>query len=396
MRRVVIAGVSTRAAADSAARAGFGVTAIDAYADRDQHPGVHAIALPRDRGLPFSPAHAASVAAAITADAAAYLSNFDNDPDAVAALGTGRVLWGNPAAVLRRVRDPFVVARAFRHHGVVVPALASGPGDASEATEWLLKPLSSGGGHGIRRWRHGERVPAETYLQERVEGSSGSVVFVAAGGRAVPLAISRQLIGDAAFGSKGYRYAGSILAPPGDASATADRPLVRSATHLCEIAAGEFSLVGVNGIDFIGHHGVARPVEINPRWSASMELVERAHAVNVFALHAAACRDGSLPAAPGPPPRAFGKAIVFAREPAVAAETDRWLSDPDRRDIPHAGESFSPGQPVCTVFAAAPDAARCYERLVACAERVYRDLDRRTSLPARADHDSPSSLHESE
>ena len=40
--RLLIAGISTRAAAESAARAGFEVTAIDAFGDLDQHPGVRA------------------------------------------------------------------------------------------------------------------------------------------------------------------------------------------------------------------------------------------------------------------------------------------------------------------------------------------------------------------
>ena len=50
-----------------------------------------------------------------------------------------------------------------------------------------------------------------------------------------------------------------------------------SAAHrLAAVAAAEFHLVGVNGIDFIERSGVPYPIEINPRWSASMELVERA------------------------------------------------------------------------------------------------------------------------
>ncbi len=110
MTRVLIAGVSTRAAADSAARAGFDVTSLDGYADRDQHPGVRALALPRDLGLAFSARHAAAAAAAIACDAVAYLSNFENDPAAVATLAANRTLWGNPPDVLRRVRDPFAVA----------------------------------------------------------------------------------------------------------------------------------------------------------------------------------------------------------------------------------------------------------------------------------------------
>ena len=51
---VLIVGVSTRAAAESAARAGFDVIALDAYADLDQHPSVRALSLPRDFGTAFS------------------------------------------------------------------------------------------------------------------------------------------------------------------------------------------------------------------------------------------------------------------------------------------------------------------------------------------------------
>jgi len=40
----LICGTSTRAAAASAARAGFRVIAFDAFADRDQHPSVDALA----------------------------------------------------------------------------------------------------------------------------------------------------------------------------------------------------------------------------------------------------------------------------------------------------------------------------------------------------------------
>src|SRR5438034_876474 len=46
MKRVLIAGVSTRAAAESAAQAGFVVTAIDAFGDLDQHASVRSVPLP--------------------------------------------------------------------------------------------------------------------------------------------------------------------------------------------------------------------------------------------------------------------------------------------------------------------------------------------------------------
>src|SRR5262245_35190016 len=116
--RVLVAGVSTRAVAESAARAGFAVTAIDGYADRDQHPSVRALSLRRDFGAPVTPHAAACAARAIECDAVAYLSSFENHPEAVTMLANGRALWGNAPEVLRRVRDPIQVMHALRRRGL--------------------------------------------------------------------------------------------------------------------------------------------------------------------------------------------------------------------------------------------------------------------------------------
>src|SRR5438067_674295 len=88
---VIIAGVSTRAAAESAALAGFEVTALDAFADLDQHPAVRAQAIYG----PFTAAAAARAARGLEADAVAYLSNFENHSRAIESLARGRALWGN-------------------------------------------------------------------------------------------------------------------------------------------------------------------------------------------------------------------------------------------------------------------------------------------------------------
>src|SRR5206468_3324723 len=105
-----------------AARAGFAVTAIDAFADLDQHPAVRALSLPRDFAARPSAHAAARAARTIACDAVAYLSNFENHPGAVSALAAGRALWGNPADVLRRVRHPVLVADALRRGGLAAAA----------------------------------------------------------------------------------------------------------------------------------------------------------------------------------------------------------------------------------------------------------------------------------
>jgi predicted ATP-grasp superfamily ATP-dependent carboligase len=376
MRHVLIAGVSTRAAAESAARAGYRVTALDAFADLDQAPSVRALSLPRDFGVPFSAAAAARASRALDADVVVYGSGFENHPSAVRLLACGRELWGNSPDVLRRVRHPRLLADELRQRGFSTPNVHEGRSEPDLSIDWLMKPRASGGGHGIRPWRPGMRVSARHYLQQRVEGTPASVVFVAAGGRAVPLGVSRQLCGDWAFGARGHRYCGSILTTP--ASAQWPGGLVEAACALAAAVAQAFGLRGVNGIDFVARGAVPVAIEVNPRWCASMELVERAYGISVFAIHAAACAGKTLPAfdlhAPLPGPTAWGKAVVFARRDVVAGDTRPWLDDPDIRDVPRAGERIAAGRPVCTVLAKEVDHRACYEALVARAESVYARL----------------------
>lgn len=370
--RVLIVGVSTRAAAESAARAGFEVTALDAYADLDQHPSVRALSLPRDFGTTFSPEALVNAARELPCDAVVYLSSLENHPKAVDALTSGRALFGNRSDVLRRVRDPKTLAEAFTRHGLRAPRVvpfddvASVPGDVDR---WMLKPRVSGGGHGVRRWHPGETVSPGHYLQEFIDGTSGSIVFVAAGGRGVVVGITRQIVGDHAFGASGFRYCGNIL--------TDDRHHVREASALVDVVASDFALVGVGSIDVVASGGNLWPVEVNPRWSASMELVERARDISLFQLHADASARGTLPAfdlgAASGHGETHGKAIVFARQDIVIGDTRMWLEDRSVRDVPHAGERFAAGQPICTVLAVAQDDASCYSTLVDRAARVYAD-----------------------
>jgi predicted ATP-grasp superfamily ATP-dependent carboligase len=386
-RHVLICGVSTRAAAESAALAGFRVTAIDAFADLDQHPSVRALSVQRDFGRRPTTAATARAVREIECDAFVYLSGFENHPRLVTRLACGRPLWGNSPDVLRRVRDPVVLADTLRRHGLAVPEVRLKPDPpyhldpayvASCRTNWLVKPFRSGGGHGIRPWTGG-RVPRAHYLQQRIEGIPGSIVFVAANGQAVPLGLSRQLVGDASFGAGGYRYSGNILARPDDPQFSGGATLADGAATLARVVTAEFGLRGVNGIDFIEKSGVPHLVEVNPRWSSSMELVERLFRVSVFGAHADACERGVLPqfdlAARMRDGHAIGKAIVFARCDVVAGETDAWLADPDIRDVPRRGEHFKAGQPVCTVFAIGSDARSCYDALGTKTARIYRELE---------------------
>jgi predicted ATP-grasp superfamily ATP-dependent carboligase len=367
--RVLIAGVATRGFAQSAVRAGYEVIAVDGFGDLDLRACARAVVVAR-AGERFSVRAALAAARDLPRDAVSYVGSFENHPRAVAALAARGQLWGNAPAVLRRVRDPARLARGLASRGFAVPAVRrAAPGDSSG--RWLVKPRASGGGSGVARWRGGG-IPRGSYLQAHLPGVPGSIVFAANGRRAVPLGVSHALAGERRFGAAGFRYCGSILAPAGA------RHLAH-ATRLSAAVTELFGLVGVNGLDFVTVDGTPQAIEVNPRYTASMELVERAHGLSIFGIHARACA-GELPdfdLAGSRLPGVFGKAVVYARRDVMPEHTHHWLDDADLGDVPPSGEWIARGRPICTIFARARTVAGCHAALARRARALYHTLEGR-------------------
>src|SRR5262249_42511405 len=144
------------------------------------------------------------------------------------------------------------------------------------------------------------------------------------GKRALLLGVTRQLIGEAWFGASGFQYCGSVgPLPLGEQSRLAFERLGNA------LAAG-FGLRGLFGVDAVLRDGVPFPVEVDPRCTASVEVLEHGLAVQSLALHAAACGLAG-PLTPDPSPRRgegrtiVGKAILFARAALPMPATGPWL-----------------------------------------------------------------------
>ena len=203
-RSLIIVGASARAAAFSAARAGFAPYAIDLFADRDLAelcPAVRIEQYPRGflRALAAAP------------DAPwIYTGGLENYPRLVARMAEVRPLWGNDAAVLRRVRDPRRLAQALREEGLQCPNQWSACNDAGR--QWLVKPLRGSAGLGVRFATASDlaRERTKMFLQEYIAGESCSAAFVAAGGQAMLLGATRQIIGRDWGIAPQFLYVGSI------------------------------------------------------------------------------------------------------------------------------------------------------------------------------------------
>ncbi len=351
-RPIVIVGASVRAAATSALRAGFAPWCADLFADADL-AGICPVRViahyPHD--LPKLMREAPPGPWMVT-------GAMENSPDLIAEIAAERTLWGIGAEQLRRVRDPWQVADALRCGGLKAPVLAHSPEGLPADGSWLLKRRRSAGGQQIRRWNGvAQTEQAEThYFQQCIAGDSCSAAYVAARGQAQLLGVTRQLIGEFWTGASGFRYAGSI------GPLYLDPATTEKLSVMGRVLSAEFQLTGLFGVDFVLAMDQVWPIEVNPRYAASVEILERAAGLQSIHWHARACRDGVLPSLselPSVSEKQHGKAILFAGDrrivsPELTAEllaknvNRAW---PEIADIPVAGSVIEPGWPVATVFA---------------------------------------------
>jgi uncharacterized protein len=350
---LVILGASARAAAASAVRAGFRPACGDLFADVDLRRLGPALA------TPDFPSGLASLARQLPVGPWIYTGGLENYPDLVEAVSLDRVLYGNPPATLRAARDPARLARALNRHGLKLPECRPTADELPRDGSWLRKRFHSSGGQGVRAWRGGaHRWPGEAYFQRRIVGPSCAAVFVAANRQAQLVGVTKQLLGLGSSHAGAFHYRGSV----GPLRLTIDE--ANAWQRIGAALADEFDLQGLFGVDaVVDARGDIWPVEVNPRYTASVEILERGLGVAALGWHVAACRDRQLPADSPTANGWHGKAIVYAPwdlrigDEFVAAleRSNEGRAWPAVADLPASGTTIRRGQPIVTVFAEADD-----------------------------------------
>lgn len=351
---------------------------------------------------------------------------FEADLDLLAEAADVLPLVGNGAVAMRAVREPRRFFAALARHGIAHPPVrASRPPLAPASGGWLRKDARGTGGwqvraaeaaatadDGVTRTRPGAPAPAsprpaescpdeppadgarsaaggrddsafaalrDVYWQREIAGCAMSATFVADGRRASMLGCNLLLT--RRFGRRPYVYCGAI-----GPVAVSDR-LQRELRQALDALVAEAGLRGLGSLDFIlDDEGRMLVLELNPRPSASLELYRERLPGGPMRAHWLACTEGLLPAGPpaataasGPAadpgvPRGQGRKggtpvggtrIVYARRPLRldATQAEALAARPDLHDLPHAGQAFEAGDPLCSIGAAGADAAEVRERL---------------------------------
>jgi predicted ATP-grasp superfamily ATP-dependent carboligase len=252
------------------------------------------------------------------------------------------------------------------------PAIGwSGAEPTSFDSPWLVKSRSSSGGLGVaplandvRPRSFADPFVGGRYYQRRIAGLPFGAVYLASSQGTFLLGLSLQLTCRSDDGKRPFRYAGSV--GPERLANLAATGLDEKLDKIGGLATSGFRLSGIFSLDFILDE-MRTPwlLEINPRYTASVELIERATGDTVYAK-----RDIERV------PESLTKQLLTLR--ADAARDGSWSTV---ADIPSVGSAIRRDEPLATVFASGATENAVLEALERREEELHALLDRLTSVP---------------
>lgn len=362
---LIIIGASARAAAQSATRRGRLPLPIDLFADADLCQDTPTcMRVPAD----LYPGDLPDMAQTVPPTSFVITGGLENRPDIVQAIEARHHNEGTLARDLEPVRDPWQVRAVLTEVDMQTPDLAATCPDLRDGQRWLRKPRGGCGGRDIRPASVTDADDApetqSVYFQEFVPGQPCSAVYERHRDRVELLGVTEQIVGETALGARPFAYCGSV--GPLDLDQASRHAFERIGKALAE----SFRLRGLFGVDAILRDGVPVPIEVNPRYTASVEVLEIARE-----------QSGSF--------AKLGKAVLFAREETQVVDDllpERLrCGSRDRAgrlglaDIPAPGTRVDEGHPILTCFASAETADRCRQLLLEYARDLYERLELRTT-----------------
>lgn len=353
---ILILGASVRAAAFSALRGGLAPYGIDMFADLDLR---HRCQVSIAENYPHDLVNIARLAPAAPW---MYTGALENHPDTIAAISADRELLGVGGGALARARNPFELGRSLSRAGIAYPEIRRLPEGLSTDGRWLRKRARSAGGYQVSSWRgearEGARPVRDEYFQEFIAGTPCAAVFLAAGGAAQLRGVTEQILRRSSPEERPFRYAGSL------GPLTVSRSMDAALQKIGSVLAAEFGTRGIFGVDFVSRDDSPVVIEVNPRYTASCEILEWFSGESLVQSHVETCQNGRLDAPARPSSISMtsawrGKKVLFAPDDLIVSRdfSERLLSEvsasdwPSAADIPAAGVQLRAGQPVATAFA---------------------------------------------
>ena len=215
--------------------------------------------------------------------------------------------------------------------------------------------------------KDGETIsdPSRCVLQEHVPGPAMSAIYVSNDTDCELVGVTEQLVGEPWLHAKPFAYAGNI--GPLDGNEALQQKLTTLGTRLAQ----RTGLIGVWGIDFILNNDTPFVIEVNPRYTASVEVFELASSFRAFDWLRWIFANEPKPTQHTVPTQCVGKAIYYAPRRFTVPTP---FAQSCFADVPPPGSIIEAGQPVVTLFTTADDPEACRQQLKATAAALDRLL----------------------
>ena len=362
MSVLLIIGASARAAVASARQSSWTIHAMDMFGDIDTR------SQSKFHLLNDYPTDCLSLLSALRPDAICVTGAMENHSSILHELTTRATLLAPAIDQIVRLRDPTNLQSVLTSSNWQYPrTFAANEHLPDDETLWLKKPIASAAGQGIHAFdRTNSSSPDPTkIIQERISGRNISVSFLMHPARTDLLGCTEQLLGHREFQASEFQYCGSIgplHIPPS---------INKKLQELGQFLQHEYSLRGLIGVDLILDDDQLWLIEINPRYTASMELFESQFNRSMIQLHLDSfSKNPATFTRIGHAGIHYGKAVLFARQTTQIPNEFQpmWQAalkcqQPTIADLPPIGAIVQAGHPLFTIFARSKSTAETREKL---------------------------------
>ena len=346
-RYILVAAKSARMLAKAAHKAGLKPLAIDLWGDQDTCFYAHEL-------LNIPTLSLADLSEALSCflnryplSCGIYGSGFEQHPDSLEYLANRLTLLGNSPETFMRLQDKPGFFSSLNALGIAYPEVSFTP--PNQATGWLVKPMHSQGGVGIRRYRAGENTQALTYWQKFQDGEPHSVLFLADSKCSQIVGFNRQwTVALDEFDE--FIFSGVV-----NYTTLSDKQKNQLSAWVAKLVTA-YSLKGLNSLDFIQDGDSSYVLEINARPPASMEL----YSDELLIHHIKACQGELADYKQSQQPyKAYQ--IIYAPQDMGIPEDFVWPFGV--ADLPSSGSIIRKGQPICSMITHSQEPGTALEQL---------------------------------
>ena len=355
---VIIAAISSRAYVQAAVAAGFEVIAIDVFADIDTQKLALAVHKVNCDECGFNADELLSLLQRLDLSGLqgmCFGAGFEAQPELLTEIYKLLPVLGNLPDTIEKVKNPQIFSALCDVFEMPTPAISMQR--PRNSLGWLAKQVGGCGGAHIKPllpldllYSQPQKMPV--YYQKIQAGESVSCLFLADGVHAEIASYNEQWCASTAM--LPYRYGGAV------SHTTVTQSNKNKIEQFIKAMTFKLGLRGLNSADFLIDNNTVYALEINPRLSATLDLIT-AKRGDYFASHIASCQ-AQLTEWPSVKNTAKAQHIIYANKAAKVPVDLEW--DDYVVDIPQPNTDIAAGMPICTVTAKAHTARLAKQKVL--------------------------------